>query len=604
MVKYNPMKTMKKTLLNIAKVILNFISSQYVVLLFSLSAGIKLCFISTYVVRLTWSGWFSNSLIVSILSAILLFSPLYFVKKYKNRLATALALILSILLVIDTVYYSYFSSLPTVGLLNITGQAGDVGPAILPLIKWWIPLYFIDIAIAIAFKKPLKMWFDKLKLKSKTIFSNQITSLLVTMLTVAALLLSLPMGFNKLGEVINRGYDTVSTAQYYGVLMAHGIDLTRFIIQETVRLSDDKKTELINWVKNNQPEQIASGLNGLASGKNVIMIQVESLGSFVINQTVNDKEITPNLNTLASTSQAFLNSRFVMGAGHTSDTDFVSNTSYFPMNDAAVFVRYGQSDFTSIAKTLVQNGYSAYAYHGFNRNFWNRNVTLASLGYQKYYAADNFSHEKKINMGLNDGTFLSETADYIKEQPRPSLSYVITLTSHTPFSITDETKELGLNPDNYPNQVAGYLENINYTDRMLGKFFDKLKEDNLYDDSLIVVYGDHVPVLDSFSAGSIDYDPNSVKGKEAPLIVKLPNGEIEHQSYQNYGTHLDITPTILDLLGIETNQLMFGQSLFAKRDNICQDQLATFKIDDCQKNLEEMKYYSSMIIRYNQFNNL
>jgi len=73
-------------------------------------------------------------------------------------------------------------------------------------------------------------------------------------------------------------------------------------------------------------------------------------------------------------------------------------------------------------------------------------------------------------MGLNDGDFLMETAEYIKEQPRPSLSYVITLTSHTPFNITNRTKTLGLKSDDYPNQVAGYLENINYTDRMLGKF--------------------------------------------------------------------------------------------------------------------------------------
>jgi len=43
-----------------------------------------------------------------------------------------------------------------------------------------------------------------------------------------------------------------------------------------------------------------------------------------------------------------------MGAGHTSDTDFVSNTSYFPLNDAAVFIRYGQSNFTSLAKTLAK----------------------------------------------------------------------------------------------------------------------------------------------------------------------------------------------------------------------------------------------------------
>jgi len=72
--------------------------------------------------------------------------------------------------------------------------------------------------------------------------------------------------------------------------------------------------------------------------------------------------------------------------------------------------------------------------------------------------------------------------------------------------------------------------------------------------------------LDSFSAGTIRYNPESKQGQEVPIIIKLPNQK-EAKVYKNYGTHLDITPTIFDLLGIKTNQLMFGQSLFVRREN-------------------------------------
>jgi len=283
------------------------------------------------------------------------------------------------------------------------------------------------------------------------------------------------------------------------------------------------------------------------------------------------------------------------------------NTSYFPLPDAATFVRYGQDDFTSLPKTLITNGYSAYVYHGFNRNFWNRNIALSSLGYQKFYAADNYSRGTKINMGLNDGDFLSETAEYIEKQPKPSLSYVITLSSHVPFSISKETKELGINTSDYPNQVGGYLENINYVDRMLGKFFDKLKEKHLYDDSLVIIYGDHVPVLTKFTAGNINYDPDSIQGKEVPLLVKLPK-EVDSKTYPKKGTSLDIMPTVLDLMGIKTSQLMFGRSLFSgesKEFQICNDQISTFtNLGSCNNALTIEKNKSSEIIRYNQFNNL
>jgi len=602
MLKYSSMDILFK---KVAKKILAFLSEQYLLIILSATTGIKLFLISTYIVRLTWSSFYINGIVISILSAFLIFAPLYFLKKYKKILAIIIASFISIILMIDIVYYSYFSSLPTVGLLSATGQTGDVASAILPLIKWWLPLYFIDVIFVLAFRKPIELFFNKIKERFNDYGDKHFTSsVIASALIVLGLIVTLPMGFNKLNEVVNRGYDTVSTAQYYGVLMAHAIDIVRFIKQETVSISDEKKQELSNWVGSNKKLQLDDVLTSSAKNKNVILIQVESLGSFVLNQTVNNKEITPNLNQLAESANFFPNSHFVMGAGHTSDTDFVSNTSYFPLNDASVFIRYGQSDFTSLANTLAKNGYSTYAYHGFNRNFWNRNIALSSLGYQKFFAADNYSDGKKINMGLNDGDFLMETADYIKDQPKPSLSYIITLTSHTPFEITDETSILGLNSDNYPNQVAGYLENINYTDRMLGKFFDKLKQNNLYDDSLIILYGDHVPVLDSFSAGTIEYNPKSEQGKEAPIIVKLP-GQNDGIIYDNYGTHLDITPTALDLLGIKTDQLMFGQSLFTKERIACADQFANIsKNKTCENFLDEAKYYSSLIIRYNQFKNL
>ncbi len=501
----------------------------------------------------------------------------------------------------------YFDALPTFGLISSISQVGGVGPAIIDLLTWRLILYVIDIILIIIFRKPIKNFFEKQreKYQSKIGFKD---NLIILFITIGSLCLALiPLGTSKITSIIESGFDTVSTSQYYGVFMAHAIDLTRFIKQETTTLSSDQVETLSTWVNNNKPKQATSDFTGVAKGKNVIMIQVESLGGFVINQTINGKEITPNLNKLAKTSQFFPNDRFVIGAGHTSDTDFVSNTSYFPLTDAATFVRYGQDDFTSLPKNLIANGYSAYAYHGYNRNFWNRNVALTSLGYQKFYAADNYPAGKKLNMGLNDGDFLSKTAEYIASQPKPSFSYTITLSSHVPFSTNEDTQELGINIDDYPNQVGGYLEDINYTDRMIGEFFEKLKKEGLYDDSLIIVYGDHTPVLPAFTAGSITYDPSSVQEKEVPLIIKLPN-ETTGKTYTNQGTHLDIMPTILDLLGIKTSELMFGQSLFAAGDNalkVCTDQLVVFKsTNDCTTTLDQEKSKSDTIIRYNQFQNI
>ena len=583
-----------------------FLSKQYLVLILIITTSLKLIYMNTYVLKMTWPfNQYIYGVMFGFISCALLFAPLFFIKKSKNVIALIIASILSMLLFIDQIYFYYFSSLPSVGILSSVGQAGDVSSSIAAILNVGFVIYFIDIVLIIIFKKPIQAYFQArsqkyTKLKTKT---NIISFLIVF---GAFWLAFLPMGFSKFNDVIERGYDTKSTAQYYGVFMAHLVDIIRYVKEETTHISASDAKEISDWVNQNKPDQPDDTMTAIANGKNVIMIQIESLGGFVLNQTVGDNEVTPNLDKLASESDYYSNNRFVISAGHTSDTDFVANTSYFPLNDSAVFVRYGHDDFTSLPKTLVENGYSAYAYHGYNRNFWNRNVALSSLGYQKFYAADNYPDGKKINLGLNDGDFLDKTADYINDQPKPSLSYVITLTSHTPFEITAETKGLDIDASDYPDGVGGYLQDINYTDRMLGKFFEKLKQYGLYNDSLIIVYGDHTPVLPSFSAGTINYNPDSVQVNEVPLIIKMPN-QTEGIVYENTGTSLDITPTIFDLLGIKTNQLMFKQSLYADSDSslqVCTNQMVSFSNDNCEDMLQQEKNMSSKIIRYNQFNNL
>jgi len=591
------------------KQLATFACNQYLIIFFVIAIGLKLYLFNTYVLKVVWPNeQYQYGITFGYLSVAILFLPLLFAKKRKNLIVLIIAALISLLILIDNIYFSYFSSLPTAGLLSSASQASDVGLAISGLIQWWMPLYFVDVVFAAVTLKPVAVLFDRLRGKFNLPSQNIKLSIGLTFIVLAYFCWSICcVGFDKLAEVIDRGYDTVSTSQYYGIIMAHTIDVARFIKEETSHLSTDQEKELSDWVENNKPTQTASLLNGVAKGKNVIMIQVESLGGFALNQKVNGKEVTPNLDKLTSESQYFPNDRFMIGGGHTSDSDFVANTSYFPLTDAATFVLYGRDNFTSLPKVLTSNGYSAYVYHGYNRNFWNRDVALSSLGYQKFYAADNYSKGEKINLGLNDGDFLSETANYIKNQPKPSFSFAITLSSHVPFEITDQTKALGLKTEDYPNQVGGYLENINYTDRMLGKFFDKLKTDGLYNDSLVVVYGDHVPVLSSFTAGTIKYDPNSVQGKEVPLIIKLPN-KTTGKIYKNQGTHLDIMPTVLDLMGIKTSSLMFGRSLFVTSNEslkVCTDQLVTFSITgDCKADLKAEKSRAAKIIRYDQFNNI
>lgn len=570
-----------------------------------LLVGLKLALVNIFVLKVTQpEDRFWNGVGFGFLSAAIVFSPLFLIRWHKYKIAVIINLIISIILLVDVIYSSFFFSLPTFGLLGSAGQVGDVLSSIPPLLKWQQLLLFFDIFAIIIFRNKIKNAAreNQAILKQKKL--NYKRSLPIAGIMIVSFVLPFfAMGDKNIAVMINKCYDTKESSQYYGVLITHAIDATRFVIQETTHPNEQQVKEVVDWIAKNKPKQQASFLNGIAREKNIIIIQVESLGAFVLNQKVNGKSVTPTLDELSRSSEFFPNTKFIIGGGHSSDSDFVVNTSYFPLDDSSAFVRYGNSNFSSLPKTLKESNYSTYAYHGNNRFFWNRNVAFNSLGYEKFYAIDNYSGGSVLNMGISDGDFLARTADYVISQPKPSLSYIITLSSHVAFDLSSETHDLGIDIRKYPGLTGNYLEIINYTDRMLGIFFEKLKQANIFDDSLIIVYGDHTPILENFNAGTIEYIQDSNQGKDIPLIIKLPN-QTQGNTHTNTGSTIDIMPTVLDIAGITTNSMMFGKNMFADSGifSICDDQVSVFIQDiSCSDSISEEKAISSQIIRYNLF---
>ncbi|NTW62194.1 hypothetical protein HGB25_02185, partial [Candidatus Saccharibacteria bacterium] len=353
---------MKQTIKRHIKHAASYLIDQYMVIFLALTAGYKLYYFNAFITKSNWP-WAMNEyyygIICGFTSMALLFMPLLFMRRRKNEAAIIIASIVSIILVVDTVYYSYFSSLPSIGLISTIGQTKDIGPAIGGLLSWSLLWYFVDIFVAIASYKYVVKLVKKVNNRFSLQRPNIALSWISTIVIVITFYISLtPLGLKNLSDNIEKGYDMIATAQPYGLAVAHGIDVVRFVTELTTSLSSSQQRDLQEWVKTNKPAQVYDSYSGIAKGKNVIMVQVESLGGFVITHKVNGKEVTPNLNQLINNSHFYPNDRFLIGAGHTSDTDFVANTSFFPLSDAAIFVRYGRDDFSSLPKTLASAGYS------------------------------------------------------------------------------------------------------------------------------------------------------------------------------------------------------------------------------------------------------
>ena len=492
--------------------------------------------------------------------------PAYFLKKHKFTYLYILDIFITLVLIVDTVYMRYFDTLPVVSLISSSGQLGpNFIDWISKLLKQKDLLFILDLIILpLLFFEPAFRKYLFTKPKINTIKAALVLTF-ITLLAVATLLFigskkMLPFVFNTISE------NKIVTINI-GVFGTHIMDVSRNFIYLIDRPSESQQQDIFNIIENYSIKLSDNDKTGVAKNKRIIMVQVESLNDSIIDKTINGKVITPNINEFKQTSNYFANHYFNVGAGGTSDVDFGVNTSFPPMISSSVFVKYATDDFTSLAKELNKQNYQTSAFHANNRGYWNRDTVFKSLGYDNFYARDNYVRGENINMGLADKDFFAQSIEKMKKEPVNSLDYLITLSSHYSFDIPEEYWQLRLDKTKYSTLSFGYLESIHYTDEALGEFIAQLKANNMYDDSVIIIYGDHNAKYEGFSTDQGDVVRDTVAGKRIPLFIKLP-GQTSGSETKVATSQLDIMPTILNLVGAKTDSPMFGKDVFGKDDFI------------------------------------
>lgn len=501
-------------------------------------------------------------LITPLLLALILSPSLFLRRKLKITYLFIAATFVSFLYLIDLVYYRYFSAIPSLNSLFLAPQVTGVQESVLGLLRFFDIFLFADLIIA------------SFLLKYQRDYSNWRVNLfpvMVIFVGISSILASDSSTY--LPKFLNNAYEAKLVTQRYGVLGNHFIDLGRVLFLREEKLSQEEVNEVLEWTRENvMKKPVENNYTGIAENKRVIMLQVESLQNFVINKKVENQEITPNINKLVKESNYFENNYFLIGLGNTSDSDFVVNTSLYPLADSAASIRYPKANYSAIPKVLGDAGYRTSAYHAFYRDFWNRELLFKNFGYEKYYAKDNYSEGKRVGMGLSDSVFLPETVNYLKSQPEKSFNYLITLSSHFPFSLNDEDKVINLNQANYTPEIYRYYNSIAYADAQIGEFIKLLKEEGLYDDTVLILYGDHRANLGetdtAFSQSSLDLGQNDVKQELAlsrvPLLIKIPG--VQGKKISEVSSVIDVAPTLLNLLGVEPRGPMFGRDLFGEKE--------------------------------------
>ncbi|SCG81810.1 sulfatase [Proteiniborus sp. DW1] len=496
--------------------------------------------------------------------------------KKKDIVFVAIYTLVSLIMFADVAYFRYFNQLTSVVVLKQFSQLGTVGESILYVVKPTDILIVADIIPIIIY-----YIFTRKTKSTYSTFLGRKQSFSIVLGILAILILSI-VSVNNFSENINLSRQEFFT---YHISDVYNTIFSKEEVRDTDQLLKESIEKTINKEKN---------FYGVARGKNIITIQVEGLQNFVINREYSGQELTPNLNNLIKENSIYFDKYYQqLGRGNTSDAEFVTHNSLYPAMDGQTYLKYYNNTFYGLPWILKDNGYSTAAFHGYKASFWNRDKAYPYQGFDRYYNGDGDYTIKEpiIGLGINDSEFFSQSTDYIKAMKEPYYAFLVTLSSHHPFEMPDIYKKIKLMEEHEGTLFGNYIQSINYADAALGEFIERLKQEGLYENTIINIYGDH------FGLSSIDEENKRIMTEylgfeydfdemmKVPLIIHMPGSDI-NQRISITGGQIDFLPTVLNLLGVEnTKGIMLGQDLVNAKEGFVAQQTYMLKGSYIKENM-------------------
>lgn len=282
--------------------------------------------------------------------------------------------------------------------------------------------------------------------------------------------------------------------------------------------------------------------------KNLIMIVVESL-PYRVFKLREANIVMPYLDSVASSPDNVVKRCLsLVGYGRSSDAHFIYNTGLLPLREEPLVVNYASRDFPSIAKALDRPSIEII---GEKKYVWSHEQTSRSYGF------DRLVSDLTTDETGQDSIIFNNALREIRTLRQPFFALISTLTTHSPFT----TQKINPRPDfgslSYDDpRDREYLERLWYADSQIASFIENLKRLGIYDNSVVVIIGDH-------EIGHWNISPY-LNDDSVPFII-LNAGNV---ATRDSGiTQADVFPTLLDLMNAryrfyDTGYRGVGKSIF------------------------------------------
>ena len=366
---------------------------------------------------------------------------------------------------------------------------------------------------------------------------------------------------------------TISNANQYvahpqeaGIVLNTPFSLIRTIGKKVFEIPEYMSEQEMNALYSPVIIPNSSSLIPNSSNKNVVILIVESFGREYIggyNKWLDGgkyKGYTPFVDSLMQHSQTFL---YSYCNGRKSIDGMPSILSGIPMFIEPFFLTpASMNDVSGIAGELKNKGYYSAFFHGAENGSMGFEAFARKTGFTDYFGRTEYNADKRFNgdkdfdgmWAIWDEPFLQFFATKMSEFKQPFVSAVFTASSHHPYKVPEEYKDI------YKEEGIVIHKCIRYTDNAIRRFFDKAKTQPWYKNTLFVITSDHTNLSDHA------YYQTDLGGFCSPIIFFDPSGDMKPGMRNAIAQQIDIMPTVLSYLGYDRPYVAFGCDLLTTTD--------------------------------------
>lgn len=513
---------------------------------------------------------------------IFLFGLSFFVKGKKSYVVLLVTdFLLTTWLFANVVYYREFNDFITVSIMKSVGSvSNNMGSSALALIHISDLFVYLDLVVLIGLLLFKVVKIDLKPLRKRFAFAVSAVAILLFVVNAG-------LAESNRPQLFSRQFDRNYIVKYLGINAFIVYDSIQTEQANSVRAKADSNDldDALNYIKTNQTANNVE-YYGVAKGKNVFVIHLESFQQFLIDYKVDGQEVTPTLNKFYhdSNTVSFDNFFHQVAQGKTSDAELMLENSLFGLSQGSAMVTAGtENTFQAAPAILDQQGYTTASFHGDVGSFWNRNNAYKSWGYDYFFDSTYLpsNEDYALNYGMKDKIFLKESVKYLEQLPQPFYAKMITVTNHYPYPLDEQNVSFPKTTTG-DDTVDGYVQTAHYLDQAINEFLTYLKTTGLYDNSIILMYGDHYGISSSHKTAIkqllgkdelTKYD--DAMFQKVPFMIHMTGlkGGVNH----TYGGEIDVLPTLLSLLGVDHSKNIFMGSDLLSKDH---KQIVSFRNGD------------------------